>query len=210
MTRSRWERFAPLTGVLFFAFIAAVFVLDNNTPNDDDSTASVVSYWSAHTSKATIAGLCGFFAVLFLIWFGGSLRRALLRAEGGDGRLSMLAFGGILVLGTGGAIASSLDFTLGQVATEVPAGVVQTLSVLDQDLFFPLALGFALTLFATGLCTIRYGAMPKWLGWASIVIGILNITPLGFFGIVLSLLWVLVVSIILFRAEGSAQPATST
>ena len=35
MSRSRWERFAPLTGVVFFVLIVVTFALSNDTPDTD-------------------------------------------------------------------------------------------------------------------------------------------------------------------------------
>ena len=86
MSSSRWERFAPLTGVVFFILIAITFALSNDTPDADSSTADTVSYWSAHDSRLIASALIGTFAIIFFIWFGAILRGALLRAEGGDGR----------------------------------------------------------------------------------------------------------------------------
>ncbi len=44
MSGSRWERLAPLTGVVFFVLIAVTFALSNDTPDANDSTGDVVSY----------------------------------------------------------------------------------------------------------------------------------------------------------------------
>jgi hypothetical protein len=211
MSTSRWERFAPLTGVIFFALILIVFILDNNTPNADASTADAVSYWTTHNSRAVAAGLVGAFAVIFLLWFAGSLRSALRRAEGGEGRLSTLAFAGLIVVATAGAIGANLDFVLGDIADDLHAGhadvAIQTLSALNSDFFFPFVAGFAVTMFASGLCALRFGALPKWLGWASIVIGIALVTPAGFLGFLAALVWILVVSVVLYlRGAEAATP----
>ena len=96
MSSSRWERFAPLTGVVFFVLIAVSFALSGNTPDTDSSTADTVSYWSSHDSRQIASAIIGTFAVIFFIWFGAILRSALLRAEGGEGRLSLIAFSGML------------------------------------------------------------------------------------------------------------------
>jgi hypothetical protein len=209
MAASRWERFAPLTGVVFFLLIVAVFILDSDTPDADASTADAVSYWTAHDARAVTAGIVGAFAVIFLLWFAGSLRAALLRAEGGQGRLSTLSFAGLVVVATAGAIGSNLDFVLGDIADKLHAenadATIQTLSALDSDFFFPFVAGLAVTMFASGLCTLRFGALPRWLGWASIVIGISLVTPAGFIGFLAALVWVLVVSVVLYlQADGGS------
>jgi hypothetical protein len=211
MSRSRWERLAPLTGVAFFVLIAITFALSNDTPDTDSSTADTVSYWSAHDSRLIAATIVGTFAVIFLVWFGASLRSALMRAEGGEGRLSTLAFAGVLIIGISGGIANSLQFTVADTVGDIPAASTQTLSVMSEDFFLPFLAGITILLFASAFCTLRFGALPKWLGWAAIVIGVVTVTPAGFVGFLASFVWVLVVSIVLFQREGQAgRPATPT
>jgi hypothetical protein len=209
MSASRWERFAPLTGVVFFVLILILFIVDNDTPDADASTADAVSYWTAHDARAITAAILGGFAALFLIWFGGSLRSALLRAEGGEGRLSTLAFAGVLVTGISGAINASIELALGDVADDVPEGVVQTMSVLFAEFYLPFIVGVVIMLFASGLCALRFGGLPRWLAWVGIVIGVITLTPLGFFGFLASLLWVLAVSVLLYLQAGQAPAPTS-
>ena len=206
MSTSRWERFAPLTGVVFFVLIAITLALSNDTPDTNSSTADTVSYWSAHDSRMIASAIIGTFAVIFLIWFGGSLRSALLRAEGGEGRLSTLAFAGILVIGIMGAIGSTLTFVVADTVNDVPAEATQALSVLSEDFFLPFLAGIALFMFATGICVLRHGGLPSWLGWAAIVIGVVSVTPVGFIGFVLSFIWVPVVGIVLYLRGAETAP----
>ena len=150
--------------------------------------------------------------MIFLLWFAGSLRSALRRAEGGDGRLSALAFASLVIVATAGAIGSNLDLMLGLEADDLHSGnadfVIQTLSALDSDFFIPFLVAFAVLMFSSGLCALRFGALPKWLGWASIVIGVVTVTPIGFVGFLATVLWVLVVSIILYlRGAQTTAPA---
>jgi hypothetical protein len=58
---------------------------------------------------------------------------------------------------------------------------------------------------ASGLAILRYRALAAGLGWAALVIGIAIFTPAGFIGFLLSGIWVLVASIVLFMA-GRPQP----
>jgi len=212
MSDSRWERLAPLTGVIFFVLIAVTFALSSDTPDVDSSTSDTVSYWSAHDSRLIVASVVGTFAALFLIWFGASLRSALLRAERGEGRLSTLVFAGFIVIGVTGAIGSSLQFAVADSAGDVPDQVTQALSVLSSDFFLPFVVGSLLVLFATGVCILRFGGLPRWLGWAAIGIGIVSLAgPIGFIGFLALMVWILVVSITLYlRQDDAAAPAKPT
>src|SRR4029077_20986616 len=77
MSSSRWERFAPLTCVVFFVLLAISFALSGSTPDTNTSTADTVSYWSSHDSRQIASAIIGTFSVIFFIWFGGSLRSVL-------------------------------------------------------------------------------------------------------------------------------------
>jgi hypothetical protein len=71
-------------------------------------------------------------------------------------------------------------------------------------MFFTVAVGTGAFLIGSGIAAKKTGALPSWLAWAAIVIGVIAITPLGFFGFVLSGLWILIVSIYL-----AMQPDTA-
>jgi hypothetical protein len=128
-----------------------------------------------------------------------------MRAEGGEGRLSTLAFAGLLVIAITGGIGSSLQFAVADSVGDAPAGVTQALSVLSSDFFLPFLAGVVIVMFASGLCVLRFGGLPRWLGWAAIVIGIASVAgPVGFIGFLASLVWVLVASVALYAQGGRA------
>ena len=85
-----WERFAPLTGVLFFVLVLIGFLLGGDTPGADDSAAKVDAFYSDHHDKQAIAALIIAIGAGFLPFFAGTLRRRL-DWSGGTGRLSSVA-----------------------------------------------------------------------------------------------------------------------
>jgi hypothetical protein len=207
MQKSTLERLAPLTGVVFFGLIIALFILGGNQPGVSKSTADVVKFWHDHRTREIIGALLGGVAVLFFLWFAGSLRATLRLAEGGEGRLSAVAFAGAIVFATGGAMASVIQFTAADAVNHVPPTVTQTLSVLNQDDFIPFIAGMVTLLLATAVVTFRHGALPKWLAWAAIVLVIVGFTPIGFVTFLGSLVWVLATSITLYVRQPKAQSA---
>ena len=58
---------------------------------------------------------------------------------------------------------------------------------------------WAEVLLATGLGARRNGMLPRWLAWATIVLGATQLTPIGFLGSLLIPPWLIVVGIWLFR-----------
>jgi hypothetical protein len=69
---------------------------------------------------------------------------------------------------------------------------------LGNELFFPLAGGAALLLGAAGLAFVRTRVLPAWLGWVSIALAVLALTPVGFFVLLAMILWVAALGIVLY------------
>jgi hypothetical protein len=203
------QRFAPLTGVVFVALIVLAIIIGGETPDNDDSRQAIVDFWSENDDAQIWSNIIGAWATVFFLWFAASLRSALRRGEEGPARLSTLSFGGAVVAAVGLLSALSLNFAVADSVGDVPASVTQTLTVLSNGFFFPIAAGYALFFLAVGLLALRTGMLPVWLGWVTVALGIVCLTPVGFFALLLGLVWILIVSVLLYRREiGPAERRT--
>jgi hypothetical protein len=210
MNRGRLERLAPLAGVVYFALIVAAFVVfPDTTPDADESRAKVVKFWLDHDSEAMLSAFFFGLSAVPLLWFAGSLRSICRKAEGETGRLSAVAFGGAIILAGGIALGANLQFIIADIADNVPPDTVQAVAAVSDEFFFPYVLGGALWLFATGVVSLRYRVLHPVLGWVAILIGVVSVTPAGFFGFLAAIVWVLVVSISLYLRGDSAPSAPS-
>jgi hypothetical protein len=209
MQQSKWERLAPLTGLLFVAIVVAVFATGGSSPDPHDSALKVQDYYSKHHDKHTVLALTLGIAIPFLLFFISTLRHDL-RRVGGTGQLANAAFAGGALAAAGFGILATVHLALTDAAGHAKTiGTAQTLNVLDGNDFIPAAAGLGVLVLAAGLSTVRHGGLPKWLGWAGIVIGILVFTPAGFFAFLASGVWIALASILLTQARRGA-PATST
>ena len=107
----------------------------------------------------------------------------------------------------GFAIDATILIALSEAADDIDPVAVQSLQALWDNDFVPLVLGVLMFLWATGLAAIRTGALPKWLGWVMIVLGVVGLTPIGFAAAIGAAILVLVLSILLSVRARSA-PAT--
>ena len=201
------KQLVPLSGVLAVVLMIAAFVVGGETPEADDSLSEVVSYYSEHDTDLQIASallaLGGFFFLVFSTTVAGVLRRA----QGESGGPSAFSFAGGIVFAVGVTIFAGLGFTAADVVGDVEPSVVQALNALGADMFFTVAVGTGAFLLGAGIATLKSGALPRWLGWAAVVIGVIAITPAGFFGFIALGVWTLIVSVILsLRAGGTATP----
>jgi hypothetical protein len=208
MQRGRLERLAPLSGVLFFALIAAaIIVFPDETPSVDDSRAKVVKFWLEHDSEAVASSIVIALAAIPLVWFAGTLRAASRVAEEAEGRLSATAFAGAIILAAALVIGATMQFVIGDAADDLPPVAIQTLSAASSDFFFPFLVGIFLWLFATGLVILRHGLLHAVFGWLALLVAIVAITPVGFVGFIAAPVWVLAASIALYR-RWNARPTT--
>jgi hypothetical protein len=199
----RLERLAPLTGVGFIILLVGGLIVGGATPDIDAPTSEIDTFWQDNSTRQQASALLVGLAALFLLWFGGSLRRAISRAEGGDGRLAALAFGGTIIATVGLLLLATMAFALADTADHVPPDVVHTIHVLSYDVFLPLIGGAVGLLVAAGLAFIRTAVLPRWLGWVAFVLAVAILTPLAFFGLVAWLLWIAAVSILLYLGESA-------
>jgi hypothetical protein len=214
MERRGIERFAPLSGVVFFVLVVASLVIGGEGPGTDESIAETVEFWQDDETNQIISALLGAYAAFALVWFGASLREVVAQAEGGRSRLASISFAGAVITAMSGLIAAWLEWTAAEAADELSPQGLQAISILYSDFFFPFAIGLGLFLLPAGLAAVRYGAFDRWLGWMAIVIGAICITPLGFIGWLAGIAWVLIASIVLYRKKdpvgsGAAPPPTS-
>jgi len=209
MQQSRWERLAPLTGLVFVAIVVAVFATGGSTPSEHDSALKVAAFYGDHHDKHMALSFILAISIPFLLFFVSSLRYELRRA-GGTGQLANAAFAGGVLAAAGFGILAFVHFALANAADSAKTiGTTQVLNVLDNSDFIPAAAGVGMLVLASGLSAVRHGGVPTWLGWIGVVIGILTFTPAGFFAFLASGIWIAVASIVLTLAR-QAAPAAST
>ena len=206
------KQIGPLTGILFVVLVILAFAVGGETPDIDDSAQSVVSFYQDNDSEQQIAGGLLALGCVSFLFFLGTLRRALRAAAGDEGGLSTVALLGGLMIVVGASIFAGIGFTLGDAADDLPAEAVQALNALNSDLFFPVAVGTAVFNLGLALAVLRHGALPRALGWLALVIGIVGLTPGGFFAFLATGIVIVWASIVLAqRAAGPGpQPAATS
>jgi hypothetical protein len=206
MTRSR-EWLVPLTGVGFVLLGIVSFIVGGEPKSADEPVGEIVDYYVDNKDSIQVAAFIGVAAILLLVFFGAYLRRVL-RAAAPEGEiLSLVSFLGLVVVAVGFAIDTTILIALSEAADDIDPVAAQSLQALWDNDFVPLVLGVLMFLWATGLAVIRTGALPKWLGWVMVVLGVLGLTPIGFVAAIGAAILVLVLSILLSVRARSA-PST--
>lgn len=195
----------PLLGVIFVALLAVGFALGSSSPNSDASGLSVISYFSAHTGQIRASGLLSALAVPAGVFFFYSLRERACqsRAARPFGNVALL---GMVLFAATGCLSAGLSFALSDVPRSLTPGAAQALNILTADATTGFLIGGLSTMMlAFGMAFLVGKAFPVWLGWLSIVIGIVSLAgPLAFFGLLATGVWVLIVSAMLYMRRDSA------
>jgi hypothetical protein len=210
MSDSRWERWAPISGIVFVVlFIVGIGLALSDLPAADDPITKFTSFYNDKGNRATliIGSYLLVLAGLFFFWFIASLRVKLLAAEGAPGRLTSIAFGGGLVFVT---LLMTSAATLMTIAADISFGDEKFISP-DAARFLP-ELAYPILLIAgmfaaiamidaTSVLIVRTGVLPKWIGWFGFVAAVVLLFGFLFLPMVALLLWVLFTSVAMIRAR---------
>jgi hypothetical protein len=207
-----WERIGAVAGIAFAVLLVSGVILVD--PVSGQSDQKFTEFYAERSNRiAVIAGmyLIALAGACFL-WFLGSLRRVLLRAEGAPGTLSTVSFAGGIVfaamLCAGGAamglVAASMSLG-GEPQPSPEIGRLFTQLGYTLILLFGMIAGIVLIV-GTSVLALRTGVLPLWLSLAGFVAAGLSLLGVIFISAAAFPLWVVAVSIVMLRRGMAVQP----
>jgi len=208
MTETQWERLSALTGLAFAILMAIAFAIQGVLPEADDSRSDIARFFADSHEDVMTGVVIRVAAGIFFLWFVGTLRSALARAEGGTTRLSAVAYGaGILMLASGIGAMASLSAIAYNAERGVDPALASSFMAMTYIFFAGGAMAMAWLLFATSLVVVRTRVFPKWVAATGAAIGLLAvifavIAPGGnsrFSAYPLFILWIVALSFVMFR-----------
>ena len=202
------ERLAALGGVLYVVlFVIGTILQFSGSPAGDAAPSKVVAWYSdsGHRDRLHVGWLLTGLGLFFFLWFLSALRQALIRLVG-EGFLPTLAT-------VGGAVYAALALAAVAVSDAVRTmsddtyhhQVFPELVHAANDLAYVLhstgGAGIGAMIIAASLAVVRSRALPAWVGWIGVAMGIVALASIVFFPWFLIALWLLAASIILFLAS---------
>lgn len=192
-----------LTGVLLVVLLVVGFVVGGEAPDADARTREVVEYWTDHDAANIIGAAVEALAAVSLLFFAATLHRVSKRWDDAS-ILPAVAFAGGIVAAAGIGVDASIRFAAADVAGDVDPAVLQTLNAMWSNFFFPMAIGIAALILATSIGGLRARTLPTWLTVIGILIFVAFFTPAGFVAFLVGGLWIIVLSVLLWRREASS------
>lgn len=200
-TSSRIARLTPLSGIAFVALMVGVISFEGEELDSSAPPADVLAHWSDRADTRLLVASLSAAALLFLLVFAASLRGALRSREPAEASASVVSFAGAVVAAGGLGLSACLTLAASRAGDAGSADAVVPLDHLVQSAWLPITAGLAVMLLAAGIGGLRSGALPKVLCWAAMILGIAFLTPAGIVAFLLSPLWLLTVSVVLYRAQ---------
>jgi hypothetical protein len=123
-----------------------------------------------------VSAIAGILAMAFLVFFAVGLASRV-RAGGGSGWLANGTVGGAVFAAAGFAPLLAFTWLLASDVKFLTASAVQTLNVLQNDMFLPTLAGFFVFGVVGGLAAVVGKAPARWMGWVLLVVGIAAVVP---------------------------------
>jgi hypothetical protein len=199
---ARWSKVAPLLGLLFVVFVLGSVVF-GNTPDTSKSPAAVLAFYKSHQGREYTSGFLAAPAVIFGVFWFSYLRNWLQRRDVNE-RWGAVAFVGGILFAVLGGIAVGLELALVDTPKYLTPDTAAALNFLESDVPFILSsMALGLMAIPTGIAALKSKYLPTWLGWFSLVLGIIAVLPVGDFIALPGIgVWVLLVAgVMWFRKD---------
>ena len=213
------RRLAPLSGVAFVAlYVLSAVIGLSDSPDFAGPSEEIAQYYIDNNDEILMSTVLAAIATPFFIFFVGCLRTAIARVEGGTTRLATTAFGSAMAavaLGIGGVMVNAMAALRvdeqGEISSEVATAYFDIGQILS---FAAVPAAIAAGLAATAVASLRYRAvLPAWLAYLTLVLALVDvIPPISWIGTMVGILWVLVVSVLLYTqgaGEDDAAPGVA-
>ncbi|MDQ2676714.1 MAG: hypothetical protein M3Y34_07870, partial [Actinomycetota bacterium] len=182
MRGRRADELAPLTGIAVLLLgLAGLIVWEGPADRPElDAPPEVILAYFGDRDTVVLGGFLLMLSAASFIWFAGTLRAVLHSEEGSGGRLSAIAYGGGVAAAAFMAAFTASNVVGALFAEQLSAESAQTFYLFGDVFLYPAAVTSAVFVGAASVASLRSEALPRWLGWSSLLFALwLLIPPLG-------------------------------
>lgn len=215
-----WDKWGAAAGLIFFAFIPALFVMAGDQPELGSSAQEVLRFELDDRSSIHVYLILWCIALIPLVWFLASLLATLRRHDPDESPLPTVGVVALVL----GLVGICTTIILEAAAAFRPAAYGPELTRMLWDLsyvFQPVfGVGLGVFLVTIAVLVLRTRMLPAWYGWLTLVPAIGNLVYIGqiakndgYFlgepGFPAFVVWIPLTSILLLRSLRPAAVRTS-
>jgi hypothetical protein len=217
---TKWERYSALGGILFVVLVIVSIIVMGSTPKASDSASKILKSFQDHKDGIKVGAFIGGLAAIPLIWWAGSLYARMRRSEDGQTRLAIIAVLGLVLGGAGQIGMSAIYSTVVLTLKTIGAPQAKFYFILGGGFASAALVGLAVLTLAVSILAFRTRVFPVWVAWVGIIDTLAFIVAsyavattgdaiggVGFAAFIIWAIWIILTSVIMFRATGSPQPA---
>jgi len=208
----RWASLAGLVYVVLFV-IGSLLMFDG--PSGDDPPAKFKAFYgdAGHRDRINVGWVLAGLGLFAFLWFLGALREHVRSVDAGGFWTGLTTIGGAVYAAVAMA-AIGLEVGIRTMSDDTYQHQVfpELIHAADDGSYVMHATGgaaMAVMLVAATVTPASAGVLPRWTRWVGVVIGIAALASIMFFTIWLWLLWIAILSVLLFLRSRTAAPVRS-
>jgi hypothetical protein len=211
----KWHRYGLLAGVVFVVLEVISFFAPGAPPSRDASADEITKYFVDNASGIKLGAILVAIAMIFGVWWLGSLWRVIGRLEPSGPRLAFIAAAGFILSGAISAVGQAV-FVAPALRPDTLGGTAEFVWSVGYSAYAMTMATLAVHLLALGALALWTKFVPPWLGYLAMVAALAAVvatigvgTEAGAFVVfqIIAflgwLVWVLVASVLLYRTSTS-------
>jgi hypothetical protein len=213
MKDAKSVRLCALAGLAFFVLIVVSGpILQTSMPSLTDSSGKIFRYLSTHVGKQKASGALAAFAMAaVLVWLAGHFS-SLRKAEGGRSGFAVAALGGGILASAATVFSAAIQAATALRIHDIGLGGARLWFTITTFAGATPIVGLTILVGASAVVFLNNGMYARWFAWASGALAVVDLVGIlaiaygsnalqGIFaiGISLTLIWILVISVLLWR-----------
>jgi hypothetical protein len=203
---STFEKFLPYAGVIAGILFAVGGFLPSLSEKAGDPDAMAIM--SDNATRNTIGAVAWALFCVAMLFFATGLRGSLRSGEGAESTYSGVAYAGAVLVGGAQALVAWLMFAGIDAAERSDRAAFDAIAYLGVNNWLVWIAPTAAMLLATGLGGLHNAVLPKWLGIATLVLGVMCfLGPAGIVVYLLTPVWLVLAGVVLGQRQRVLRPA---
>ena len=202
-----------LCGLAFVVLtVVGITAVGGNTPGGDDTAEKIASFYNANQNRSFAAAFLVAGATPLLAIFATGLALAVWPLQSGYRRIwPILLIGGALLSAGSFILGAFVHFALADGADKLTAASLKALNILDADSWMLFNSSLGLMMLGAGASLLVCSKGYRIMGWIGLIVGIVMFVPFADFpALVLTGIWLIVLSVMFFRRTPSRAAAVAT